>query len=213
MASATTLGSRAAPRNAAIEARTRGRIVEAARELFYEQGYEATSLKQVAAAAGVHGGSVYHFFPSKARLVEAVLENYLELLDPVLMAPARAAAPDPLGRVMALLAGYRAYLVATEFTRGCPIGSLALELSERQPEARSLVVQNFDAWRGAVAAMLRDAGLPAGVPASAVAAFVLTVMEGAVMQARSYRSIEPFDTCVRELRRYLGGLARKAGRG
>ena len=185
---------------------TRNRIVMAALDLFYERGYEATSLKQVAAAAGAHGGSVYHFFPTKADLVEAVLEKYRELLDPVLMAPVRAATTDPIERVMQLLAGYRANLVATGFSGGCPIGALALELAASHPRALDLVVENFDGWSRAVAAMLDEVGLPPDVSSGDVASFVLTVMEGAVMQAKSYRRIAPFDACVRQLRKYLEGL-------
>jgi TetR/AcrR family transcriptional regulator, transcriptional repressor for nem operon len=37
---------------------------------------------------------------------------------------------------------------------------------------------------------------------------VLTVMEGAVMQARAHRSLAPFDTCIRQLRLHLDALVR-----
>jgi AcrR family transcriptional regulator len=188
------------------DAPTRERILEAAQLLFYEQGYEATSLKQIAEAAGAHGGSVYHFFPSKQRLVEAVLESYRNLLEPVLMEPARAAGGRPVDQVLALLEQYRAHLLATEFRGGCPIGNLALELAASQPRTRELVVENFEAWQDAVAGMLEAAELPGDIRPTEVAAFVLTVMEGAVMQAKSYRSIEPFDASVRQLRRYLESL-------
>lgn len=174
-----------------------------ARELFYEQGYASTSLKQVIARAEVHGGSLYHFFPSKMRLVEAVLESYLDLLEPVLMAPARGAAADPVGRVMHLLGGYRAHLLASDFSGGCPIGNLALEIGEHQPRARALIGENFERWRNAVAEILAYAESPRGVEAGSLATFVLTTMEGAVMQARVYRSIEPFDRSVEELETYL----------
>lgn len=188
-----------------METPTRERIVAAARELFYENGYEATSLKRVAEAAGVHGGSLYHFFPSKTDLVEAVLEEYLEFLDPVLMAPVREATDDPVERVMRLLDGYRNHLLETEFRGGCPIGALALELSDRQPRARALVNENFEAWRRAVAKMLQEADPPEDVDTSEIASLALTIMEGGVMQAKSERTIEPFDACVRQFRRYLEG--------
>lgn len=192
-------------------ASTRDRIVEAALRLFYDQGFEATSLRQVAEEAGVHGGSVYHLFRTKADLLEGVLERYLELLDPVILDPVRAAGADPLERVFRLLAGYRENLIATEFSRGCPIGGLALEIAESQPRARELVVRNFEAWRDGVAGMLAEADLRPGVDPGEVAAFVLTVMEGAVMQAKSYRSVEPFDACVRQLRGYLEGVRAEGG--
>jgi hypothetical protein len=42
--------------------------------------------------------------------------------------------------------------------------------------------------------------------------FVLTVMEGAVMQARAHRSLAPYDACVRQLRLHLDALAAAPGR-
>ena len=48
--------------------------------------------------------------------------------------------------------------------------------------------------------------LPAGLDADQLALFVLTLMEGAVMLARAYRSIEPYDTAVTQLRDYFDRL-------
>lgn len=51
---------------------TRGRLVAAARELFGTRGYEATSIEDVLERAGVSKGALYHHFPSKEALFEAV---------------------------------------------------------------------------------------------------------------------------------------------
>jgi AcrR family transcriptional regulator len=51
--------------------RTRGRILDAALELFREQGYEATTMRAIAAAAGVSLGNSYYYFASKDHLVQA----------------------------------------------------------------------------------------------------------------------------------------------
>ena len=53
---------------------TRGAIVRAASALFGRDGYAATSVDEIAAAAGVAKGAIYHHFKSKARLFETVLE-------------------------------------------------------------------------------------------------------------------------------------------
>jgi AcrR family transcriptional regulator len=42
---------------------TRARLLEAAAQLFREQGYAATGLKQITAEAEAPWGSLYHFFP------------------------------------------------------------------------------------------------------------------------------------------------------
>jgi AcrR family transcriptional regulator len=61
-------------RNAERGESTRARLVATATELFAERGYEATSVEQVLARAGVSKGSLYHHFASKDALFEAVLD-------------------------------------------------------------------------------------------------------------------------------------------
>ena len=44
---------------------TRGKIVEAAWQLFYEQGYEDTTVEEIIAESGTSRGSFYHYFEGK----------------------------------------------------------------------------------------------------------------------------------------------------
>lgn len=186
---------------------TRARLVEAARHLFWEKGYAATGLAEILARARANSGSFYHFFESKDALLRTVLETYLELLEPHVLHPVRKAARQPLDQVFGLLASYRERLAATDCQYGCPIGRLALELDPENMPAHALIASNFDAWKSAVATALRGAGIR---PPEEVAIFVLTVMEGAVMQSRAHRSVEPFDACVRQLRIHLDALRKAA---
>ena len=185
---------------------TRQRLTEAARHLFWEKGYAATGLSDILARANANSGSFYHFFESKDALLRSVLETYVDMLEPHVLAPVRAASTGPIDLVFGLLESYRARLLATSFAYGCPIGRLALELDPENVPAHDLIAQNFDAWKAAVAAAVARATLP---NPDDVAAFVLTVMEGAVMQSRAHRSIEPFDACVRQLHLHLDALARR----
>ncbi|HEY1494295.1 MAG TPA: TetR/AcrR family transcriptional regulator, partial [Candidatus Solibacter sp.] len=78
------------------------------------------------------------------------------------------------------------------------------------------IARNFSAWTGAVRGCLEAARdrLPRGTDLEAVATFVLTTMEGGVLQSRSHRRIEPFDQSVAQLRKYFACLlagARKKG--
>ncbi|MBD2452231.1 TetR/AcrR family transcriptional regulator [Nostoc sp. FACHB-152] len=54
----------------------REHLVDTALALFSEQGYDATSIKQIAAAAGVAVGLLYHYFPSKSEVMKAVWERH-----------------------------------------------------------------------------------------------------------------------------------------
>ncbi len=189
---------------------TRDRLVEAARTLFWEHGYTATGIAQILEAADAGSGSLYHFFPTKEDLLLAVLEWYRENLGPAVVEPVFGRVSDPIERIFGILDGYRQGLLATAFSRGCPIGNLALELADSHPTSRELLAANFTGWRETIERCLAEASgrLPASVDREALALFVLTTMEGAVMLARAYRSIEPYDAAVTQLRDYFDRLLR-----
>src|SRR3954452_14593026 len=86
---------------------TRDRILEAARYLFWEKGYAATGMAEILDRAQANAGSFYHFFPGKESLLLAVLEPYLDGLEPAILRPAFARHRDPIRRIFAILAGYR----------------------------------------------------------------------------------------------------------
>ena len=65
-------------RRAEYAEQTRAAILEAAAEAFADDGFTATSITQIAAAARVTKGAVYHHFPDKQALFEAVLQQYNE---------------------------------------------------------------------------------------------------------------------------------------
>lgn len=187
---------------------TRHRLVEAARALFLEQGYTATGIAQILRRADARSGSLYHYFPTKEDLLLAVLTHYQDLLEPIVIQPVVTRVSDPIECVFGLLDGYRQMLTVTEFQMGCPIGNLALEVGTSHPAARELIRANFSLWRGWVRRWLDEASgrFPEHTDPEQLALFVLTTMEGAVMLARTYRSIEPYDTAVSLLRDYFDRL-------
>lgn len=187
------------------EVPTRDRLIVAARDLFWSQGYEATSLNEIVQKAEANPGSLYYFFKTKEELLLAVLDWYMENLFPELIQPILLHISDPIERVFALLDGYRKALIATGCTYGCPIGNLALELGDSLPRAREKLAKNFEGWRDWVRKFLEEAGprLPKHLDRRELSTFVLTVMEGGVMQARAQQSIEPFDASVRQLQTYF----------
>ncbi|HYG29457.1 MAG TPA: TetR/AcrR family transcriptional regulator [Allosphingosinicella sp.] len=190
---------------------TRGRIVQAAMELFWEKGYGSTSIADILSRSQVNSGSLYHYFPGKQDLLVAVLEAYRDGIGPMLLDPAWEGVEDPIERVFALLAKYRSLIVATDCSYGCPIGSLALELHEPDPAVRERMAENFEAWTAAIRACLDEAAdrLPRDLDRQAAAEFVLAVMEGGVMQARTHRDVAFFDRAVAQLRVHFVHLARE----
>jgi len=117
----------------------RERLVEAARILVHRQGFARTTLADIAHEATVPVGNVYYYFKTKDDLASAVIEEHHgEFLQFVQECDG---IPDPRARLARMLdlPLSRAVEVA-EF--GCPIGSLAQELSKG--EARSPLADLID---------------------------------------------------------------------
>ena len=191
---------------------TRQRLVFTALRLFWEKGYGSTSIAELLQSANVNSGSLYHFFPSKQDLLLAVLDTYHAGIYPMLLEPAWLGVEDPIEKIFALLARYRQSLIDTECFYACPIGSLALELHEPDPPVREGLAKNFRAWVGAIEDCLKAAAprLPRDLDRRSVAEFVLTTMEGGVMQARTFRDVGYFDNAVSQLKNYFEYLGRDA---
>ena len=184
---------------------TRDRIVEAGLYLFWLQGYAATGMAEILSKAEANAGSFYHFFKTKEELLLAVLELYIHSLEPVVVQPVLGAIADPVERVFGILEFYRQNLLKTGCTYGCPIGRLALEIPEEQFRVHKRLADNFDGWTAAIEKCLGDARarFPEGTNFATLSKFVLTVMEGGVMQSRAHRDVAPFDASVEHLREYF----------
>ena len=188
---------------------TRLRILLAAMDLFQAKGYGSTSISDILSRSQANSGSLYHFFPGKQDVLVGVLELYRDGIHRMLLEPAWQGVEDPIDRIFALLNRYRGALLESECVYGCPIGSLALELHEPDPPVRELLAQNFTGWTRAIGGCL-EAGaerLPKSTDIQGLAEFILTTMEGGVMQARTHRDIAYFDRGIDQLRQHMALLA------
>ncbi|WP_156764413.1 TetR/AcrR family transcriptional regulator, partial [Mycobacterium sp. E3247] len=79
---------------------TRQRIVVATMRCVAENGYSRTTIREIARAADVTSGSLYHYFPNKSELLDAAVEDIERMAVPRL----RAAAAGPGGVVDRLAA-------------------------------------------------------------------------------------------------------------
>jgi AcrR family transcriptional regulator len=191
---------------------TRNRIIDAARELFLEKGYNSTSVADILARSQVNSGSLYHFFPGKQDVLIAVLISYRDRIGEWLFEPTWRGIDDPIDKIFALLGHYRWRLIETDCLFGCPIGSLALELHEPDSAVRELLAASFRNWTAAVVQCLAEAAhrLPDDLDRRALAEFVMTAMEGGIMQARTYRDLAYFDRTVAMVRQHFDLLLENA---
>ena len=175
--------------------RTRARIVEAAAALIHEHGVAATTLEDVKVAADVSGSQLYHYFPDKNELVQAVIDYQADTI----VKHNRQALGSPKGveawRKM-VVTGVR----STQGKGGCALGSLGGQLAENDPEARALIAAGFDQWAAAISDGLRslhaDGKLPPDIDPDDLATTLLATLQGGLLLAQVQRSTRPFETAV-----------------
>lgn len=171
-------------------------VVAAAADLFWERGYQGTSIGHLEAGTGLDRSSLYHGFGSKQALFEQAAASYVDeniggRLDGMLQPNAG------LGEVAGFFAGmaqtFRADPVRA--VRGCLIVNAVAELASRDPHAAAAGAAYRDRFRAAFAAALGNAAARGEVGSDRIAprANVLTSMTmGLFLAAR----IDPADAAT-----------------
>ncbi|WP_447005459.1 TetR/AcrR family transcriptional regulator [Saccharothrix isguenensis] len=174
---------------------TRQRMVRTAAELFRSQGYHATGLNQVLAEGGTPKGSLYFHFPGgKEELaVEAISLAGNDLRDA--LAAVLDAEPDPVKALAQALELLGEDLLASGFRKGCPIATVALDAAADSEPIRLACEEAYESWQSVIAARVGDDGL---------ATVVLAAIEGALLLARTRRSLAPLRTVGARLGVLLG---------
>jgi AcrR family transcriptional regulator len=90
---------------------TRDRLLQAAAQVFLEQGFDAASMERVRRFAGASNGSLYHHFPTKADLADALYAHTLRGFHAAQMASISGRASAQNG-VKGLIRGYIDWVVA-----------------------------------------------------------------------------------------------------
>ncbi|MGN6057164.1 MAG: TetR/AcrR family transcriptional regulator [Sphingomicrobium sp.] len=192
-----TKASRPIQRRKNDPAGVRARILDAAFQLFQSQGFNATSVHEIAAAARVTGGALHHHFPTKQALGEAVIdESVAAAVEDAWLAPVRTA-PDVRHGILTVFATLADELDAQGSVRGCPVNNLTLELAHANPAFRDQLRRQFDHWRRTIADKL------GGADAKARATMVVAAYSGAMAIAKVEQRGEPLRLCAKELERLL----------
>jgi len=169
---------------------SRERIVERAAELFAERGIAATSVDEVLAAAGAGKGQFYHYFRGRDELAAAAVGHRC--------AQVVAGLTQALGSVSTLaeleqaLAGFTAGFEQAGMP-GCPIGTLAAEVADRNEDARLQAAAGFDAWErllaGALERMRQRGELRADAAPAVLATGLLASLEGGMVLSQARKDM------------------------
>jgi AcrR family transcriptional regulator len=184
----------------------KARLLEAADELFYNEGIHAVGIDRVIALAGVAKGSLYYSFAGKDELVREYLAarhgRWAGRVD-----AAVEAQTDPRERILAVFDALGALFAEPEY-RGCAFMNALAEAAPDSVEAQA--ASTFRAWvRSLFLGLAADAG--AGHPRK-LAETLVVLYDGAVATAQMDRAPEAAGTARRTAELVLDNAGIRARR-
>jgi len=164
-------------------------VLQRALELFWERGYEATSMADLVEHLGIARASIYATFGDKHTLYLRALDRYVRTRDPDPVE--MLSQPGPvLPAIRALVEAYATESVCDERRRGCLVVNTAVELMSRDPQAARQVEANWDALETALTSALTRARAQGEIPRDkeprALARFLLVVLQGMRVLGRAH---------------------------
>jgi len=178
---------------------SKGKTLAAAVRLFRQQGYHGTALQDILVAGGSPRGSLYFHFPKgKEEIGEAALTIAGEATRQAIaqIAEASESAEIFLER---MVRGMAADLENSDYKEGCPIATTALETSAQSDVLGAATRSAFQKWENEIKRGLERFGIKIE-EADQVATTVLSQLEGALLLARTYRSLKPLHRAEQALK-------------
>jgi TetR/AcrR family transcriptional repressor of lmrAB and yxaGH operons len=181
---------------------SKGKTLAAAAKLFRLQGYHGTALHDVLAAGGSPRGSLYFHFPGgKEEIGEAALTLAGEAVRQAI-AHAAETSESALTFLTRVARGMASDLEKSGYQEGCPIATTALETAAQSDVLGAATRGAFQKWENEIRRGLQRFGMSPD-EAEATATTVLSLLEGALLLARTYRSLEPMHRAEQALKLLL----------
>jgi TetR/AcrR family transcriptional regulator, transcriptional repressor for nem operon len=166
-------------------------LVEAGLDLVHRRGFSATSVADIAEAAGAPKGSFYSHFKSKDDFGSAVLDRYFAEVRAALEETLQSGRKPALARLRAYFVRLRKYVARDGYARGCLIGNISAEVSAVSEATREQLAQRIADWTAGLAACLedgqRDGSVRIDVAADDLAVLLLDAWQGALLRAKVER--------------------------
>lgn len=184
----------------------RARLLDAAVSVIRTRGYDATSVEELCAAAGVSKGAFFHHFRSKEDLGTAAAAHFLAWLEGLFARTGWRDHADPLDRVLAYID------VRTAILRGeiphftCLLGMMVQEVYATHPALRAAcetgIRRHLAPLQAEIEAAMAARGVT-GFTAESLALHIMAVIQGGFVLAKATGGPAPAIESVRHLRRYV----------
>ena len=198
---------------AATQHESKTRFLDAALRVIRTKGYEATTVDDLCAAAGLTKGSFFHHFDGKEALALEAARHFGAHAQAVFASAPYQSLADPLARLLGYVDFRRALLKGElpEFT--CLLGTMVQETYETHPAIRAACDEQLKEHVVTLAGLVAEAKKRytprAKWSAQSIAYFTQATIQGAFVLAKAQHDASVADECLLHLRRYLALLFTK----
>ncbi|GAA0179517.1 TetR/AcrR family transcriptional regulator [Clostridium sediminicola] len=165
----------------------REEIITISADLFHKYGYSNVGLKKILDTANIPKGSFYHYFKSKDQLLMEVINFFVEEMFSIL-----EQFPQTIDGLKSFFNAYFDRFESLNFTRGCPIGNFALELSDVNEGARDLMEKWANRLKEHIKKILVSEGYEID-ECESIASFMVSAFEGVLLKAKIEKNKKPLD--------------------
>lgn len=189
---------------------TRARILSAAFDAMYRNGYQGTRLGEIIESTGLTKGALYHHFPNKQALGYAVVDEIIrEMLLDMWVKPLRVS-DDPYATLIDTIGALSGRVGEQLSSLGCPLNNLAQEMSPLDEGFRTRLDAVYREWQDALEFALnharQDETIRQDVDTAAVATFIIASLEGCIGMSKNAQSVARLSICGKGLVEYLESL-------
>lgn len=168
-------------------------IIKISRKIIYSKGYQATSISDILHAANIGKGQFYHYFNSKHDLGLAVVEDIVQEWEQEVFLNIFQSKFDPITKLNKMIQRTLELYTEEEGKSGCPVGNLAIEMSEHDESFRIKIQYIFDRWISLIEEnlneLIRQGHLPANMDPKKHAKSIVAMLEGGVLLMKSQKDL------------------------
>ena len=190
----------------------RAKLLDAALRIIRTKGYNATTVDELCAAAGVTKGAFFHHFKTKDELAVAAADHWSQMTGALFAAAPYHDHTDPLDRILAYVDFRRALLQGELPDYTCLIGTMVQETYDSMPALRAACDRSISdhaaTLEADIQAVIDRSGLTGDWTAASLALHTQAVLQGAFILAKAKGNAEVAAQSVDHLRRYLELLLR-----
>ena len=177
---------------------TREKLISATFDEVFSHGYQGAALTDILAKAGVHKGSMYHFFANKKEMALAAIQETIIQKN-----------MDKYSYVKTYTSGFLEEFYTRlrdtsvrDFKRGCPIANIVQEMSNIDEDFNTLMKSIYGAFRANIKSILDKAiEVKEMKPCDTqkLALFITSTIEGAILAAKASGNEQDYVDVIEEL--------------